>query len=1038
LDLMARFRWYAASLLGVGAAVAGVAALRLYLRHGLPLGVLAVVLLLILLGVGFASLAFARVRLAREAVDLARPVPQGELWQERKRRLEALHAAGTRPDLTALAAVTAAREHGRAYVGRYLVATTVLVGLLGTFGGLIETLGRVGPLLDDGPGHALAELAGPLAGLHVTFGASLVAILVTLALSLAQGDLNLAEDATLALLEERTVHDLHPGLWPASTGVGAELVAAVEGLRKSLPDTLAEALRAALERAVGPVAREVGARAEKGVATIVTRLDAVSGDLDRRSAALLAETSEKLAAHAKAQATQLAGASETLASALRATAAQEGERTSQALATTLASLTAASQGQLAETETAIRTALASLTSTAQAQLTETQAAVRAALEELRTQAAAQTSASTEAARAQAEAFVSATRMAVSETLGALSASASSQAAALTAQAEAYAASLKDLAAAESQALGAGLAGVGQELRALGESQGAALLRAGEAQAGSLLAQAHELSAKWESSDRARRDAEASLASSWLAESRRLIEATQAALGTTSERLAEHAQEARGLVADWRAVTQRASEAALEDTRALREAVTSSVTSSLDAIRALREKMAEDAARSVEGLAQLRDELAASASASATRLAEVQGQLAEGTTAAAASLDQVRRQISEAAENAARTLVTMHTELAKGASAAVEDSARLRGDLVAVVETVSSTWAELRAQVAEATRAAAEVTAKGLGEQVGAATATLREALAEAGTHWGEIQQAIAAHAAAWQGSTQEFRGFAEAVLETARAEASRVAGLTETAATSIREIVHDRGQDLGAASSQLSQAAEQLGQGMRLLTPSLTAFVGETQRLSQEVALLATRGAIEESGAESELVLDELQRLGEGFERLSELVRLATAPVATPDAETLAALEAEAAARADEAAREATPLDEAPAAEFGAGDEGLATSGEAPGEGASSDGASSSDAAGPASDDTSEMLSGSAPSPSDDESGSNEGAETSPPDAETPLAAIADAVARAEIPRGRGRRRRSSAEASQNPAVPETPDPSASEPPAAAPSGEPE
>jgi hypothetical protein len=398
----------------------------------------------------------------------------------------------------------------------------------------------------------------------------------------------------------------------------------------------------------------------------------------------------------------------------------------------------------------------------------------------------------------------------------------------------------------------------------------------------------------------------------LSQSQAFAEESRQALAVTAREVASLLAQTHTLVADWRGVTERWAQSSVEDTRALREAVTGSVSSSVTAIGELRERLAADAARSLEGLATLRDELARSAMTAAERLGEVQRQVGEGTTQAAQSLDEVRREIAEAAKTAATTLVAMHGELARGTSAAVEDSQRLRGDLVAVVETVSSTWAELRTQVAEATRAAGELTAKGLGEHVEVATAALRDALGEAGLHWGEIQQAIAAHAASWQGSTQEFRGFAEAVLETARAEAARVAGLTEVAAASIKEVVHDRGQDLGTASAQLTQAAEQLGQGMRLLTPSLSAFVTETQRLSQEVALLATRGAVEESGGSSELVLDELQRLGEGFERLAELVRLASVPVEKPSAEQVAAVEADAAA-GEQAAREAVAREAAAA-----------------------------------------------------------------------------------------------------------------------------
>ena len=130
------------------------------------------------------------------------------------------------PDLDVLAEATAAEEAERGFAGKYLVATTILVGLVGTFGGLMETLARVSPLLKgqlaaEGPAGVLALLAGPLAGLHVTFGTSVVAILVTLTLALVQGDVTLHHERLLAQLQERTRHVLMPELWPAHEGTAA-------------------------------------------------------------------------------------------------------------------------------------------------------------------------------------------------------------------------------------------------------------------------------------------------------------------------------------------------------------------------------------------------------------------------------------------------------------------------------------------------------------------------------------------------------------------------------------------------------------------------------------------------------------------------------------------------------------------------------------------------------------------------------------------------------------------------------------------------
>src|SRR5207247_2380832 len=66
---------------------------------------------------------------------------------ERRARLERVRANGAALDLDAIATATAADERGRAYLGRYLVAVTVLVGLVRTFAGLMDTVRGGVPLL---------------------------------------------------------------------------------------------------------------------------------------------------------------------------------------------------------------------------------------------------------------------------------------------------------------------------------------------------------------------------------------------------------------------------------------------------------------------------------------------------------------------------------------------------------------------------------------------------------------------------------------------------------------------------------------------------------------------------------------------------------------------------------------------------------------------------------------------------------------------------------------------------------------------------
>ena len=261
---MTRARWFTGALIGAAAMIVAGEALATYVAERLVVGIVAVVVLMGVLAIGLASLARARRYIARELSALRGETPSGALFEARRTQLVALCRRGVEPDLDVLADATAAEEAERGYTGRYLVATTVLIGLVGTFGGLMETLGRVAPLLkgdlpssSDGPGGAFALIAGPLAGLHVTFGTSVVAILVTLALALIQGDVTLHHERLLALLHERTRHVLVPELWPADESAAARTVRALRELQAFVAESLTASATASAERIAGVVRLEV-------------------------------------------------------------------------------------------------------------------------------------------------------------------------------------------------------------------------------------------------------------------------------------------------------------------------------------------------------------------------------------------------------------------------------------------------------------------------------------------------------------------------------------------------------------------------------------------------------------------------------------------------------------------------------------------------------------------------------------------------------------------------------------------------------------
>jgi hypothetical protein len=254
---LSRLRWTFGGLIAALSLIVAVRALGAYLDHRLWLGSASVVLLAAIAVAGLASLGKARLRIERELAGLGSVPPTGEWIARRRERLERVRANGAMLDLDAIATATAAEERGRAYLGRYLVAVTVLVGLVGTFAGLMDTLRGVAPLLRDDRLSTAQALALPLAGLDVTFGASVVGILVTLALAFVQGDLALAEEQALAQLEERSAHELLPSLWPEAADGDARVVREVAALRADLKAALAGAGEATATRVAAAARTEI-------------------------------------------------------------------------------------------------------------------------------------------------------------------------------------------------------------------------------------------------------------------------------------------------------------------------------------------------------------------------------------------------------------------------------------------------------------------------------------------------------------------------------------------------------------------------------------------------------------------------------------------------------------------------------------------------------------------------------------------------------------------------------------------------------------
>ena len=134
-------------------------------------------------------------------------------------------------------------------ISRYLTGLLVFLGLLGTFWGLIETVGSVGTIINglkvggdaDSVFDALKEgLAAPLGGMGISFSSSLFGLAGSLILGFLDLQTSQAQNRFYTNLEDwlaTTVEDLGTGL-PASAAAAlpAGVMDAIERLRLSIGD----------------------------------------------------------------------------------------------------------------------------------------------------------------------------------------------------------------------------------------------------------------------------------------------------------------------------------------------------------------------------------------------------------------------------------------------------------------------------------------------------------------------------------------------------------------------------------------------------------------------------------------------------------------------------------------------------------------------------------------------------------------------------------------------------------------------------------
>ena len=193
-------------------------------------------------------------RLADPGLAVERPpvllAPMAVLLRDRIGRM-AISAQMMRGILDSIAArLDEARD-----TSRYMTGLLVFLGLLGTFWGLIETMGSVGSVINNlkpgGDAAAIFEslkegLAAPLSGIGISFSSSLFGLAGSLILGFLDLQTSQAQNRFYTELEDwlsTTVRDLGVGgdatavAMPGSGALSGDLRLAIERLREAITDS---------------------------------------------------------------------------------------------------------------------------------------------------------------------------------------------------------------------------------------------------------------------------------------------------------------------------------------------------------------------------------------------------------------------------------------------------------------------------------------------------------------------------------------------------------------------------------------------------------------------------------------------------------------------------------------------------------------------------------------------------------------------------------------------------------------------------------
>jgi hypothetical protein len=134
-------------------------------------------------------------------------------------------------------------------ISRYMTSLLVFLGLLGTFWGLIETVGSVGKVIEGlkvgGEAGAVFDslregLAAPLSGMGISFSSSLFGLAGSLALGFLDLQAGQAQNRFYMELEDwlsTTVRDLSADTIPGVAAPSGEMRTAIERLKETVAET---------------------------------------------------------------------------------------------------------------------------------------------------------------------------------------------------------------------------------------------------------------------------------------------------------------------------------------------------------------------------------------------------------------------------------------------------------------------------------------------------------------------------------------------------------------------------------------------------------------------------------------------------------------------------------------------------------------------------------------------------------------------------------------------------------------------------------